>query len=314
MIRIHFLNVGHGDCIVIEFKDSNRVAVIDINITEDMDDSTKEELLSEAFLSLTPLDKSYYSLGISSAKDILEKAGYDIELQSPISYLKDKNITCIFRFISTHPHMDHLTGIKLLHDEIGINNLWISKNKHDQDLSELSDSQKEDWKFYKKYRDTNEYLLDGVYTIRPKESESNNFWNEDQITILAPDAKLLKNTNPNVISYVLLIKYGGKKIVLGGDGEKAIWEFIMENHSDKIKDISILKASHHGRDSGYYQPAVKHMNPMYTIVSVGKKPSMDASNKYRQYCDNVWSTRWKGNIMFEIHSDGNWLYTTEHDR
>ncbi len=50
MIRIHFLNVGHGDCIVIEFKDSNRVAVIDINMTEDMDDSTKEELLSEAFL------------------------------------------------------------------------------------------------------------------------------------------------------------------------------------------------------------------------------------------------------------------------
>ena len=287
MIRIHFLNVGHGDCIVIEFKDSNRVAVIDINITEDMDDSTKEELLSEAFLSLTALDKSYYSLGISSAKDIFEKAGYDIELQSPISYLKNKNITRIFRFISTHPHMDHLTGIKLLHDEIGINNLWISKNKHDQDLSELSDLQKEDWKFYKKYRDTNEYLLDGVYTIRPKESESNKIWYEDQITILGPDVELLKNINPNVISYVLLIKYGGKKIVLGGDGEKATWEFIMGNHSDKIKDISILKASHHGRDSGYYQPAVKHMNPMYTIVSVGKKPSMDASNKYKQYYDNV---------------------------
>ena len=78
--------------------------------------------------------------------DLIAKAGYDIEVQSPISYLKDKNITRIFRFISTHPHMDHVTGIKLLHDEIGINNLWISKNKHDQDLSELSDSQKEDWK------------------------------------------------------------------------------------------------------------------------------------------------------------------------
>jgi hypothetical protein len=53
---------------------------------------------------------------------------------------------------------------------------------------------------------------------------------------------------------------------------------------------------------------------MYTIVSVGKKPSRDASNKYRQYCDNVWSTRWKGNIVFEINSDGTWTYDTQYNR
>ncbi|MCK4357900.1 MAG: hypothetical protein KAW92_04030 [Candidatus Cloacimonetes bacterium] len=314
MIRIHFINVGHGDCIVIEFINSSRVAVIDINMTDEMDETSKSELLTDAFAKIPPINKVYFESEILSADEILIKAGYDIKLQNPITYMEDKRINSVFRFISTHPHMDHLSGIKQLNNDIGIWVLWISKNKHTPDFSKLTDSQKEDWRFYKKYRDTNEYLLDGVYTIRPQAGDSNKFWDEDNITILAPNTELLKSSNPNLLSYVLLIEYGGKKIVLGGDGEKETWEYIMDNYSDLIKNVSILKASHHGRDNGYYQPAVKHMNPMYTIVSVGKKPSTDASNKYRQYCDNVWSTRWKGNIMFQIESNGKWSYSTQYDR
>ena len=50
--------------------------------------------------------------------------------------------------------------------------------------------------------------------------------------------------------------------------------------------------------------SVSLMCPQYTIVSVGKKPETDASNKYRQYSDNVWSTRWRGNITLTINDDG----------
>ena len=314
MIRIHFINVGHGDCIVIEFLDSGRIAVIDINMTDDMDETSKEELLSEVLNEIDPVSKILFEGGFMTIDEVLIKAGYDIKLQNPINYMTDNGIKGVFRFISTHAHMDHLSGIKALNDEKGIGTLWILKNKHTQDESKLSDTQKADWKFYKKYRDTSEYLLDGVYTIRPQHGDQNHYYREDNIKILAPNEELRKNVNANLNSYVLLIEYGGKKIVLGGDGEKATWDFIMENYSDLIKDISILKASHHGRDSGYHQKAVKHMNPTYTIVSVGKKPSTDASNKYRQYCDNVWSTRWKGNIVFEIQANGEWSYSTQYDR
>jgi competence protein ComEC len=318
MIRIHFLNIGHGDCIIVEFLDAGRVAVIDINMTDDMDETTKDELLSEAFRSFPILHQSFYkqqySTGTMSREQILIRAGYDIKLQNPINYMTDNNIGRIFRFISTHPHMDHLSGLKELKDTKGIDVLWISKNNHTQDETELTSSQKEDWNFYKKYRDTNEHYLDGICTVRPQAGDSDQFWYNDNITILAPNSDLLKNSNPNNLSYVILIKYGGKKIILGGDAEKDSWDYIMDNYSDLIKDVSILKASHHGRDSGYHQNAVKHMNPKYTIVSVGKKPSNDASNKYRQYCDNVWSTRWKGNIVFEIQSDGSWSYKTEYNR
>ncbi len=314
MIRIHFINVGHGDCIIVEFFDSGRTAVIDINMSDKMDDTSYTELINESINSLNPMDKLYHALSGFSDDELFEKVGYQINLQNPITYMKNRNITSVFRFICTHPHIDHISGIKQLNDDIGIGTLWISKNNHTPDLSQLTVSQKADWIFYKKYRDTNEYLLDGLYTIRPKDGDSNQYWREDKVTILAPNAELLKSTNPNLVSYVLLIEYAGKKIVLGGDGEKATWDYIMDNYSHLIKDISILKASHHGRDSGYHQKAVKHMNPVCTIVSVGTKPASDATNKYRQYCNNVWSTRWKGNIMFQIESDGKWSYSTQYDR
>lgn len=313
MMKIHFLNVGHGDCIIVESQHTGRTSVIDINTSEEADETTKSELLSE-LSNISPYKRYLYEQGVVTAGSLLAEAGYDVALQEPVSYMKDIGISRVFRFISTHPHMDHLTGIKSLHEEIPIQNFWILKNTQTQDEKKLTDTQKQDWTFYKKYRDTNEYLLDGIYTVRPQDGDSRDFWNEDGITILAPDKGLLEHTKANKISYVLLIKYGGKKIVLGGDGENETWEYIMDNYANLIQNVSILKASHHGRDSGYHQAAVKHMNPLYTIVSVGNKPKTDASNKYRQYCDNVWSTRWMGNIKFEINPDGNWSYLTQYDR
>ena len=56
------------------------------------------------------------------------------------------------------------------------------------------------------------------------------------------------------------------------------------------------------------------MSPEFTIVSVGKKPKTDATNKYKQYSTHVWSTRWKGNIRFELNIDGTGTYYTQYDR
>ncbi|BDZ71131.1 hypothetical protein [Methanobacterium petrolearium] len=135
---------------------------------------------------------------------------------------------------------------------------------------------------------------------------------------MAPNDDLIDSANKtkkaNIMSHVLLIENNGHKIVLGGDAEEKTWKHLVDIYPDELEDVTILKASPHGRDSGYYQPAVKLMNPEYTVVSVGKKPSTDASNKYRQYCENVFSTRWKGNIVFEIDNDGNMTYETQYGR
>lgn len=317
MLRIHFLNVGHGDCTIIEFVDSSRIAMVDINHTDDMDRDTINEILDECSYNVNPEQKLFLDFGLLQSGELLKSAGYDIKLQDPVEFIKERNIKAIFRFISTHPHTDHLSGLHKLYSNVNINNIWIIKNKFSPVFKKLNKNQLLDWLIYLIFRNCADTKYQNTKIVRPLELDSNDFWAQDGISVLSPNLSLLresiKNNNPNTMSYVLLINYFNHKIILGGDAEENTWEYIYNNHSQFIKDTTILKASHHGRDSGYHQKSVKLMNPQYTIVSVGKKPKSDATNKYRQYCDNVWSTRWHGNIVFELESDGSGTYFLQYD-
>ena len=299
MVKIHFLNVGHGDCIIIENFDTGRNTIIDINRSVDFDKTTSEELLKT-------FEMDYCFNGICVA---LESKGYNIKLTDPIEYLKENNINNIHRFVSTHPHMDHISGLKDLYEEIYFRNIWITDHHWEPDKSKFSEKQEIDWEFYKKLKNNE---IEDVTRVNPLEGSKIDYLPDDGLQILAPNKELLESSNANDLSYVILFKYAGRKIIFGGDAEEKTWKYIYENYD--LSNIDILKASHHGRDSGYYQPVVKVMSPKYTIVSVGKKPSTDASNKYRQYCNNVWSTRWKGNIVFTIHDDGKIDYKWEYER
>lgn len=93
-------------------------------------------------------------------------------------------------------------------------------------------------------------------------------------------------------------------MVLGGDADEACWQSIWEKYGANIR-CNVLKASHHGRNSGFHLEAVKAMNPEYTIVSVGKKPSTDACNRYRSYTREKSGRHGGAGILFlTIHDNG----------
>jgi competence protein ComEC len=316
MIKTHHLNVGHGDTIIIELLDSKRLMVIDINRSSEFDNDTEQEMINESLSLLSASEQLSYHLGALTKENVMDKAGLKKTLTDPIQYITDLGYNSIFRFIQTHPHADHFTGINELFNQKTVYNIWCIKNKFEVDESGLSENQKLDWKLLKNFRDANSNKLGDTTIIRPYAGDTRKYLDEDSITVLSPTPELVKlaeeKNNKNIMSYVLLVKYGGRKFIFGGDAEKETWEYILENYEEEIKNVTVLDASHHGRDSGYHQPSVKVMNPMYTVVSVGKKPSTDASNKYRQYCDNVWSTRFKGNIVFTINEDGTGSYDTQY--
>jgi beta-lactamase superfamily II metal-dependent hydrolase len=304
MFKLHILNVGHGDCIVIEFP-SGRLTVVDINYSNEMDEESINEILVESKFDQTKL-VAWKIIGPPGGGDYrqfaLTEAKYGITLTNPLDYISAiAKSNRVYRFISTHPHKDHLTGLSELKDKVGIANAWIVENSFAQEMNKLSERQKSDWALYEKLK-TNS--VTGVNIVRPLESNQQDFWAQDGIHILAPNNSLIETASKhNDISYVLLIKYGALKFVLGGDAEEKTWRYIVENHAEAIKGVSVLKASHHGRDSGYYQEAVKLMAPRCVVVSVGKKPETDATNKYKQYSPNVWSTRWCGTITFTVDGD-----------
>ncbi|MFH2001664.1 MAG: hypothetical protein ABIK28_18410 [Planctomycetota bacterium] len=103
----------------------------------------------------------------------------------------------------------------------------------------------------------------------------------------------------------MAIRYGQCFVVLGGDASQEAWSDIYNHFDGQLPKVNLLKASHHGRDSGFHLESVKAMQPDHVVVSVGKKPETDASDKYRAQANNgVYSTRFHGTITAQCYEDG----------
>ena len=265
MATIHYLNVKEGDCSVIQ-HDSGRVTVIDVcnaKPTESLEDAIMEAVMAEF---------SKHERGVSGN---FQQKKYPV---NPITYLRKQEITSIFRYIQTHPDMDHMDGIKALFETFQPLNFWDTDNKKEmpKESWEGSPYNEEDWKFYKHLRDTNPQsdpkrltLLSGArgqfYNIGEDGTPGG-----DGLYILAPTQELVDTANEtdddyNRCSYVILFSAGDNRIVFGGDSHDETWEHILQNYKDKVTDIDLLIAPHHGRKSGRSYEFLDTLRPTLTF-------------------------------------------------
>jgi beta-lactamase superfamily II metal-dependent hydrolase len=96
----HFLNVKEGDCTIIEHG-SGHVSMIDVC------NARKEEKLLSAVESYFLQKSSEKTAAASGARKNYGQKAHPV---NPISYLQDHSIYSLFRFVLTHPDMDHLAG------------------------------------------------------------------------------------------------------------------------------------------------------------------------------------------------------------
>jgi beta-lactamase superfamily II metal-dependent hydrolase len=265
--------------------------MIDINNGCSLDEDSRREIA--AAYGITGLDYLGKKLvaqrfGHSFRKTYLRGAGYDIDLTDPVEYYKGHFANRpIFRFILSHPDLDHMRGlVRLRQEKIEIFNFWDTG--HEKSITDFQGGDEAEWKEYQRLRQSTQ----APKVFRPTRGTKNKYWNQDDaggdgdgLYILAPTPELQKAENadddPNAHSYVLMLIQAGTRVVFGGDATEAVWESIYQAFGKNLK-CHILKASHHGRDSGCHSNAMSAMHPDYTIVSVGTKPETDATNNYRR--------------------------------
>lgn len=240
--KIHFLNVKEGDCFIIE-RSSGRVTMIDIccgNLTN--------IAKAESLLDVTRVSKPGGNYGMKSKPT------------NPVDYLLSKGIKEVWRFILTHPDMDHMDGIKNLFSSVKVQNFWDCGIRREQpDFSGTNKYDVEDWNFYADLVNGNHK---GTTVIKPRAGDKNKFYNvgaensEDKgdfIHIVAPSKELIALANDdgdiNDASYVIVYHSSAGKIIFAGDSNDKTWEFILDNHENMVKDAAVLFAPHHGRDS-----------------------------------------------------------------
>lgn len=209
----------------------------------------------------------------------------------------------IVRFISTHPHNDHLLGLCDLDDKLGLRNFYCVDNQA------TKPEQSDDFDRYCQLRD------DFRKAFHIHEGCSRRWMNQDGdgrgssgINILWPDtsnadyqvalSEAKAGQNPNNISCI--IKYslnGGATMVWMGDLETDFMNKIGASVSFPSTDI--LFAPHHGRDSGKVPSEwLKDMTPK--IVVLGECPSGQL-NYYSGY--NTITQNSAGEITF-VCGDG----------
>ena len=233
------------------------------------------------------------------------------KLTDPIDYYK-ANFTgrAIFRYIQSHPDMDHMAGLQRIwvQEKIPIINLWDTKHCIEKDEAAMRGGEVnhdiKDWQAYKQLRSS----ATDPTVLHLTHGQRGNYWTQDGISIWAPfDHSECNNedADPNGLSYLLRIQFGKSDVVLGGDATIETWEALYK-HYKGLPKIGLLKASHHGRKSGYHRESIDAMNPDLTIVSVGElKAKDDAYASYERFSRvGCYSTLDHGDIIARCYEDG----------
>lgn len=261
MATIHFLNVKEGDCSIIEHN-SGRKTVIDVC------NASPPDNLSEALIAVSAEAEK----GLSGN---FRQKEYPV---NPVSYMQDRRISSIFRYILTHPDMDHMDGIEALFNAFSPLNFWDTGNTKEMSASSWQGSpyRESDWRFYKNMRDTAPDTAPKRLTLysdaRGQYFNKGNDGSDggDGLYVLAPTEQLVAEANEadddyHGCSYVILYRTGENRIIFSGDSHDKTWEHILEHHRDDVTNIDLLIAPHHGRDSGRSYEFLATLTPTLTF-------------------------------------------------
>jgi len=296
MARVHFLNVGNGDCSIIEHG-SGRVTMIDIC------SGNKGEAVQKSLASV-----------IEAMELSTQRSGnYAMRCRptNPIAYMKRNGIKGPFRFILTHPDCDHLDGFDALCTEFGMTNFWDNGLRKEKPGFDGSPYKEEDWDRYLAVRDKKR---EGLTVVTHLAGSTFSFANQgdpqahgDCLDIVAPDAALVKAANesedPNDGSYVIVYRSAGGKIVFGGDGHDSTFDYVLQNHSPLVSNCAVLIAPHHGRDSDRSHDFLDTLKPGLTLFGCADSAHL-AYEQYTQRGLTKITNNQAGNVVMEPHANG----------
>jgi len=294
--ELHFLNVKQGDCTWIKHADGKNTVIDVFNATLE-----KKEAIG-ALESLLFENKIAQEI---KAKGINGNFGQKKYPVNPIEYLKQFNVSSVFRYVQTHPDMDHMGGIKDFFEAFKPINMWDTDNKKEMGPFDDSPYSEEDWLFYKKLRkgsETNPKRLTLFAGSRGRYYNQNDDGTSggNGLYILAPTKELVKEANEsdnyNDCSYVILfLPANGCKVIIAGDSHDKIWEYILQNYNDDVTDIDLLIAPHHGRNSSRNYEFLDVLKPKLTFFG-------NANSEHLAY--NPWTSR---NLEKITNNQGNCL-------
>ena len=186
---------------------------------------------------------------------ILIDAGRGIQILAALDALLPAHDRTIDVAVLTHPDADHVGGFIPVFRRYAVGTILRSFISADTAVYEqvVSAMEEEGAQVYA-VSQPHSFTLDGV-----------------RFDILWPVGTEIADTD--AASLVLLISYGDIELLLTGDASAEIEEFLIASFPEKLIDIDILKAGHHGSKTSTAQSFLAHTKPNAIIYSAGKNNS-----------------------------------------
>lgn len=189
---------------------------------------------------------------------------------SPVEYLKRK-IRSLDFVVITHPHQDHLTGLKDVCETFKPRYLWHNGRYF------RPDPIYEDWSYYEQLRNGK---LSYCAPVQVRGGNTAKI-GDSRIYLLGPTTPYLEGTteDENNNGIILSVVTGNAKVILTGDTEQDQWSAI---DLRPLAKASVFLASHHGREDGFSANTMAVIRPQRIIISDGEPGETDATEKYRK--------------------------------
>ena len=243
IILLAFLIINNQDKIKNLFNQNNNQNQNDyINMNND--------LLKVHYLDVGQGDSIFIEL--PNNETMLIDAAESYQSENIINYLKNLNYQKIDYVIGTHPHTDHIGGLKDIINTFEIGKIYMPKV--------VSTT--------KTYESLLMAIKDKNLKINTAKAGTSIIDTDAlKINILAPNNSIY--TELNNYSVVIKITYGTTKFLFMGDAEK-----LSENEIKEDVTADVIKIGHHGSNTSSSIDFIKKVNAKYGIISVG------LNNKY----------------------------------
>lgn len=276
IILLAFLIINNQDKIKNLFNQNN-------NQNQNDYINTNNDLLKVHYLDVGQGDSIFIEL--PNNETMLIDAAESYQSENIINYLKNLNYQKIDYVIGTHPHTDHIGGLKDIINTFEIGKIYMPK---------VVSTTK-----------TYESLLMAIKNKNLKINTAKagtSIIDTDalKINILAPNNSTY--TELNNYSVVTKITYGTTKFLFMGDAEK-----LSENEIKENVTADVIKIGHHGSNTSSSIDFIKKVNAKYGIISVGLKnkynlPKEETITNWEKSGTKIYLTSTNGTIR--ASSDG----------
>lgn len=288
LMKIHFIDIGQGDCIFIQFPDGKNMLI-------DSGDQHKGDII------INYLDK----LSVDKIDILLATHPHADHIGSMLEIFERYDVSYCFRpfvYYSGKSKLEFNDEFNML-SEAKIKSV-ASSNVYYKFLKAVSDEGC-GWSFFNKDSDFEQTVIydDNSYTYK--------------FDFLTPtdNVPYIGYNDLNLYSPLCRLSYGEFSIMFTGDAEAEVEEEYL-NYYKYHYTADVLKVGHHGSKTSSSKDFVKSINPEYAVIMCAMDnkyahPHKVTLNTLKDVGSLVYRTDLQGNIVIEIDSTGEYKFNTE---